>query len=62
MFCKDWSLGKETQALRRSAAPIDGLSLSEGLRSYSERGDAYIDELRRMIEYNDLLRRDQQVL
>jgi uncharacterized FlgJ-related protein len=36
--------------------------LTEGLRSYSERGDAYIDELRRMIEYNDLLNRDQQMI
>ncbi len=50
------------QDLRQNAQPIDGISLSEGLRSYSERGDAYIDELRRMIEYNDLLHRDQQVI
>jgi Bax protein len=50
------------QDLRKKAQPIDGLSLSEGLRSYSERGDAYIDELRAMIEYNDLLHRDQQIL
>ncbi len=50
------------QDLRQNARPIDGISLSEGLRAYSERGDAYIDELRRMIEYNDLLRRDQQIL
>lgn len=49
------------QDLRDGAKPIDGLSLSEGLRSYSERGDAYIDELRRMIEYNGLLHRDEQV-
>lgn len=49
------------QDLRDGAKPIDGLSLSEGLRSYSERGDAYIDELRRMIEYNDLLHRDEQM-
>jgi Bax protein len=50
------------QDLRRKEQPIDGLSLSEGLRSYSERGDAYIDELRAMIKYNDLLHRDQQIL
>jgi Bax protein len=48
--------------LRENAQPIDGISLSEGLRSYSERGDAYIDELRRMIQYNDLLHRDEQVI
>lgn len=50
------------QDLRDKARPIDGISLTEGLRSYSERGDAYIDELRRMIEYNDLLHRDQQMI
>lgn len=50
------------QDLRDKARPIDGLSLSEGLRSYSERGDAYIDELRRMIEYNGLLNRDEQMI
>lgn len=47
------------QDLRRKERPIDGISLSEGLRSYSERGDAYIDELRQMIYYNDLLNRDR---
>lgn len=50
------------QDLRDGAKPIDGLSLSEGLRSYSERGDAYIDELRRMIQHNDLLHRDEQMV
>jgi Bax protein len=50
------------QDLRDKALPIDGISLTEGLRSYSERGDAYIDELRRMIEYNDLLNRDEQMI
>lgn len=50
------------QDLRDKARPIDGISLTEGLRSYSERGDAYIDELRRMIEYNDLLNRDRQMI
>lgn len=50
------------QDLRDGAKPIDGLSLSEGLRSYSERGDAYIDELRRMIQHNGLLHRDEQMV
>jgi len=50
------------QDLRDKARPIDGMSLTEGLRSYSERGEAYIDELQRMIEYNDLLNRDQQMI
>jgi Bax protein len=50
------------QDLRDGAKPIDGISLSKGLRSYSERGDAYITELRRMIEHNDLLNRDEQLV
>lgn len=50
------------QDLRRKEQPIDGISLSEGLRSYSERGDAYIDELRQMIYFNDLLNRDRGIL
>ncbi len=50
------------QDLRDKARPIDGMALTEGLRSYSERGEAYIDELRRMIEGNDLLNRDRQMI
>jgi Bax protein len=50
------------QDLRLNELPIDGISLSEGLRSYSERGDEYIEELRRMIWYNDLLERDGVIL
>jgi Bax protein len=56
------SLRRIRQDLRDKARPIDGISLTEGLRSYSERGDAYIDELRQMIEYNDLQHRDEQML
>jgi Bax protein len=50
------------QDLRQNEQPIDGISLTEGLQSYSERGDAYIDELRQMIYYNDLLHRDRRIL
>jgi Bax protein len=50
------------QDLRQNELPIDGISLSEGLQSYSERGDAYIDELRSMIYFNNLLHRDQIVI
>lgn len=50
------------QELRKKQQPIDGLSLSVGLKSYSERGDAYINELRSMIRYNDLLHRDRQII
>jgi Bax protein len=49
------------QQLRNKEQPIDGISLSEGLGSYSERGDAYIKELRTMIYKNDLLTRDHNI-
>jgi Bax protein len=49
------------QQLRNKEQPIDGISLSEGLGSYSERGDAYIKELRTMIYKNDLLNRDHNI-
>jgi Bax protein len=47
------------QALRQDAKPIDGISLAKGLREYSERGDAYINELQNMIYKNNLLARDK---
>lgn len=47
------------QQLRRSGQSIDGISLSEGLDSYSERGQDYIDELQAMIYYNDLHQLDE---
>ncbi|MDR0781397.1 MAG: glucosaminidase domain-containing protein [Pseudomonadales bacterium] len=46
------------QGLRDHRAPIDGLSLAEGLSDYSGRGQAYIRELRQMIRDNNLLRHD----
>jgi Bax protein len=49
------------QQLRNKEKPIDGISLSEGLGNYSERGDAYIKELRTMIYKNDLLTRDTNI-
>jgi Bax protein len=49
------------QQLRNKEQPIDGISLSEGLGSYSERGDAYIKELRTMIYKNNLLTRDHNI-
>lgn len=49
------------EELRESARPIDGLSLSEGLYSYSERGRAYVRELQSLIRYNELLQRDARV-
>jgi Bax protein len=47
------------QDLRNSAKPIDGLSLTKGLGEYSERGEAYINELQAMIRHNNLLARDR---
>lgn len=43
------------QRLREEGEPIDGIKLSEGLNSYSERGDEYIYELQTMIYSNNLL-------
>lgn len=44
--------------LREEGQPIDGITLSEGLDSYSERGDEYIFELQSMIYSNNLLEHD----
>lgn len=40
--------------LRENGATISGLELAEELDRYSERGDAYIEELQSMIRFNDL--------
>jgi len=49
------------EELRESERPIDGISLSEGLYSYSERGRAYVRELQSLIHYNELLELDSAV-
>lgn len=36
--------------------PLTGLQLAEGLTKYSERGDAYVEEIQSMISYNQLQR------
>lgn len=46
------------EELRENSRPIDGISLSEGLDSYSERGQAYVRELQSLIHYNELLELD----
>jgi Bax protein len=46
------------EELRENSRVIDGISLSEGLVSYSERGDVYVRELQSLIRYNDLLELD----
>lgn len=47
------------QQVRQSGRTIDGISLSEGLDSYSSRGDEYIFELQSMIYSNNLLTLDR---
>ena len=47
------------QQVRQSGRTIDGISLSEGLDSYSSRGDEYIFELQSMIYSNNLLELDR---
>ena len=47
-------LRKLRAQLRAAGLPLDALHLAGGLGRYSERGDAYIAEIRGMIEANDL--------
>lgn len=42
--------------LRRSGIPPTGMRLAGGLKAYSERGMAYVNEIREMIAYNRLQR------
>ncbi len=42
------------EGLRKQDQPITGLKVAEGLDSYSERGEVYIDELSSLIRYNNL--------
>jgi Bax protein len=39
---------------REQPRPVSGIALAAGLSRYSERGDAYIDEVRQVIRVNDL--------
>ncbi|KKD62435.1 glucosaminidase [Grimontia sp. AD028] len=39
--------------LRKSGEPISGVALANGLKSYSERGQAYVEEVQSMIRYNE---------
>lgn len=40
--------------LRAAGKPLDPMILAGGLSAYSERGDAYVEEIRSIISYNDL--------
>jgi len=42
------------ESLRDRDEPITGLKVAKGLQAYSERGEAYIEELSLMIRFNDL--------
>ena len=44
---------------RNNHTPLAGARLAGGLLSYSERGEAYIEELRAMIRINNLSQFDQ---
>jgi len=50
------------QQLRRQDQAVDGVSLTDGLESYSSRGHDYIDEVQTMIYTNNLLARDNPEL
>lgn len=47
------------QQLRQQDRPINGISLADGLESYSARGLDYVDELQQMIYSNELSNRDK---
>ncbi|MFT6092641.1 MAG: Bax protein [Pseudohongiellaceae bacterium] len=42
------------QRLRDRNEAVTGLKIAVGLESYSERGEAYIEELDSMIRFNDI--------
>lgn len=48
------------QNLRTNKEPVTGIALAGGLEQYSERGTEYIDELRSIIQLNDLSKYDQK--
>lgn len=43
------------EIFRRSGQPILGYQLAEGLKSYSQRGEAYVREVQEIMEYNKKL-------
>lgn len=46
--------------LRASGSPVTGMALVHGLDNYSQRGQAYVDEIEGLIEYNKLWRFNTQ--
>lgn len=55
-------LRSKREQLREEGDPITGLDLAEGLERYSERGEAYIEELQSMIRFNNLDELDEVVM
>lgn len=55
-------LRKHRQHMRAQDKPLDGIDMAEGLLKYSERGQAYVDELRALIRYNKLQATDTATL
>lgn len=55
-------LRKHRRLMRKQNKPLDGIDMAEGLLRYSERGQAYIDELRALIRYNKLQPTDTATL
>ncbi|XOZ34905.1 glucosaminidase domain-containing protein [Halomonadaceae bacterium KBTZ08] len=54
-------LRERRRALRGKNEFPDGITLAGGLKAYSERGQAYVDEIRAMIRANDLSNYDQRL-
>jgi Bax protein len=48
------ALRKKRRTLREEGKPVTGVALASGLLNYSERGQAYVDELRTLIHRNNL--------
>lgn len=47
-------LRQQRRAMREAGKPLDAIVLAGGLSRYSQRGQAYVDEIRSMISYNGL--------
>ncbi len=56
------ALRQKRMLLRENGEPITGIELAEGLEPYSERGEAYVDEIQSMIRYNQLQRYSRPTL
>lgn len=56
------TLRDKRASLRKNNQPLQGLALTETLLKYSERGQAYVDSLNKMIQYNKLDQIDEVYL